>query len=84
MNRGLMLKAAFEIWPATLLCGALLFGVEAALAYVLPTFEAQLSDISVDASIHGRILAQTGGEIFLPSRAPCLPCFSRVHSNPQV
>jgi hypothetical protein len=44
MNRGLMLKAAFEIWPATLLCGALLFGVEAALAYVLPTFEAQLSE----------------------------------------
>jgi ABC-2 type transport system permease protein len=44
MNRGLLLKAAHEMWPATLLCGVWLFGVEAALAYVLPTFEAQLAD----------------------------------------
>lgn len=44
MNRGLMHKAACEIWPTTLLCGGLLFGVEAILAYVLPTFEAQFSE----------------------------------------
>jgi ABC-2 type transport system permease protein len=44
MNRGWLHKAAIEIWPATLLCGAMLFGVEALLAYVLPTFEAQFSE----------------------------------------
>ena len=44
MNRGLMLKAALEIWPSTLLCGGMLFGVEAILAYVLPTFQAQFSE----------------------------------------
>ncbi len=44
MNRGLLRKAFHEIWPTTVLCGVWLFGVEAALAYVLPTFEAQLAD----------------------------------------
>ena len=43
MNFGLMLKAALEIWPTTLMCGSLLFGVEAVLAYVLPTFQSQFS-----------------------------------------
>jgi len=44
MNRGLLYKAALEIWPATLMCGGLLFGVEAILAYVMPTFQAQFSE----------------------------------------
>jgi ABC-2 type transport system permease protein len=44
MNRGVMLKAAYEIWPATLMCGVLLFAVEAILAYVMPTFQAQFSE----------------------------------------
>lgn len=44
MNRGLMYKAAMEIWPATLMCGVLVFGVEGLLAYVLPTFQEQFSD----------------------------------------
>ena len=44
MNRGLMLKAVYEIWPATLFCGVLLFGVELLLAFVLPTFQGQFSD----------------------------------------
>lgn len=44
MNRGLMLKAAVEIRTSTLLCGGLLCGVEAILAYVLPTFQAQFSE----------------------------------------
>jgi hypothetical protein len=44
MNRGLMLKAAIEIWPTTIFCGVLLFGAEAALAYVIPTFQGQLSE----------------------------------------
>ncbi len=43
MNQGLMLKAAIELWPATLLCGLLLAAAEAALAYVIPTFQAQWS-----------------------------------------
>src|SRR5690606_1260619 len=43
MNLGLMFKAALEMWPATLMCGSLLFGVEAVLGYVLPTFQSQFS-----------------------------------------
>jgi ABC-2 type transport system permease protein len=37
-------KAARELWPATLMCGVLLFGVEVVLAYVLPTFQTQLTE----------------------------------------
>jgi ABC-2 type transport system permease protein len=44
MNRGMLLKAAYESWPATLLCGLLLFSVEAILAYVMPIFQAQFSE----------------------------------------
>ncbi|MGD9723423.1 MAG: ABC transporter permease subunit [Pirellulales bacterium] len=44
MNRGVMLKAAIETWPSTLLCGLLLFAAEAALAYVIPTFQGELSE----------------------------------------
>ena len=44
MNRGIMFKAAIELWPSTVFCGLLLFGTEAALAYVIPTFQGQLSD----------------------------------------
>ncbi len=44
MNCGFLVKAAIETWPVTLLCGALLFAVEAVLAYVLPTFQEQFSD----------------------------------------
>jgi ABC-2 type transport system permease protein len=44
MNRGLVQKAALEMWPATLMCGVLLFSVEAILAYVIPAFQAQFSE----------------------------------------
>ncbi|REK18205.1 MAG: hypothetical protein DWQ37_04780 [Planctomycetota bacterium] len=44
MNRGVMLKAVYESWPATLMCGLLLAGVEAIVAYVIPTFQAQFSE----------------------------------------
>ena len=43
MNRGILLKSAREILPVTLLLGALLLAMQAALAYVLPTFSAQFS-----------------------------------------
>lgn len=43
INRGLILKAARELWPATLLFGLLIGVVEVVLAYVLPTFQEQLS-----------------------------------------
>ncbi|GIW80210.1 MAG: hypothetical protein KatS3mg105_2017 [Gemmatales bacterium] len=44
MNRGLILKAVYEIWPTTLLCAGLLFGFEALLSYVLPTYLDEFSD----------------------------------------
>ncbi|MBI2827545.1 MAG: ABC transporter permease subunit [Planctomycetia bacterium] len=44
MNRGLIVKAARELWPATLFCGALLAAFEALLAYVLPTLQGQFAE----------------------------------------
>ncbi len=44
MNRGLLRKALQESWPMTLFAGLGLLAIEAALAYVLPKFERQLSD----------------------------------------
>lgn len=43
MNRGLVWRAVRELWPATLLLGLLLLGVEALLAFVLPRFGSQMS-----------------------------------------
>ena len=44
MNRGLMLKAAYEIAPATLICGGLLLAVETLLAYVIPGLQGEYSE----------------------------------------
>src|SRR6266404_2814528 len=44
MNRGLLIRAFRESWPATLLLGLVLMGVEAALAFVLPKFGSQMSE----------------------------------------
>ena len=43
MNRGLILRALRESWPATLVLGLVLMAVEAALAFVLPKFGSQMS-----------------------------------------
>lgn len=43
MNRGLMIKAAREVWPTTLLIGLALLIVETALAYVMPIFQQRLA-----------------------------------------
>jgi ABC-type transport system involved in multi-copper enzyme maturation permease subunit len=43
IDRGLLWKAARELWPATLLFGLAIFLVETVLSYVLPTFQTQLS-----------------------------------------
>jgi hypothetical protein len=73
MNRGLMLKALIELWPATLLCGLLFAAAEAALAYVIPTFQAQftqsVSQIGflqdfVSAMLGVKVAEQLGPEAF--------------------
>ena len=43
MNHGLIIRAFRELWQTTLLLGLVLMGVEAALAFVLPKFGAQMS-----------------------------------------
>lgn len=43
MNRGLVLKAFRELWPATLLFGGVLGVVEGLLAFVLPVIQEQFS-----------------------------------------
>jgi hypothetical protein len=74
MNRGVMLKAAIESWPSTLLCALLLFGAEAALAYAIPTFSAQLRESIaqmqflqnfIGAMLGVRAAGQFGPEAFL-------------------
>jgi hypothetical protein len=73
MNRGIMHKAAIELWPSTLLCGLLLAAAEAALAYVIPTFQAQwgqsVSQIGflqdfVSAMLGVKVVEQLGPEAF--------------------
>ena len=77
MNMGLMLKAALEIWPVTLMCGGLLFGVEAVLAYVLPTFQSQFStgmlQIEFVQSLVGAMLGVDASEAAGPQAFMAFP-----------
>jgi ABC-2 type transport system permease protein len=77
MNRGLMLKAALEMWPATLMCGVLLFAVEAVLAYVLPTFQSQFSNgmLQIDfvRSLVGAMLGVDASEAMGPQAFMAFP-----------
>ncbi len=43
MNRGLIIRALRETWPATALFGLALLAAETAVSFVLPRFQAQLS-----------------------------------------
>src|SRR5438046_1524766 len=43
MNRGLVIRAFRESWPTTLVIGVVLMGVEALLAFMLPSFVSQMS-----------------------------------------
>jgi ABC-2 type transport system permease protein len=74
MNRGVMMKAAREVWGTTLLLGVLLFAVEGVLAFVLPTFAshfaAQMTQFKffqniIQAMIGADIGQTIGPEVFL-------------------
>ena len=43
MNRGLVAKSVRELWPATLLCGLLVFAFECLISIVLPRYEQEFS-----------------------------------------
>lgn len=64
MNRGLLIRALRESWPATLVLGLVLLGVEAALAFVLPKFGSQISEqwLQFDFA-RGLLQAMLGTEI---------------------
>jgi ABC-type transport system involved in multi-copper enzyme maturation permease subunit len=64
MNRGLIIRALRESWPTTLVLGLVLLGVEAALAFVLPKFGAQMSQewLQLDFA-RGIMQAMLGTEI---------------------
>src|SRR4029077_7545173 len=64
MNRGLLMRAWRESWPATLLLGLVLVVVEAALAFILPKFGAQMSQqwLQLDFA-RGIMQAMLGSEI---------------------
>src|SRR6266478_6135387 len=64
MNRGLIIRAFRESWPATLVLGLVLLGVETALAFVLPKFGAQMTQewLQMDFA-RGIMQAMLGTEI---------------------
>src|SRR6266853_3792180 len=64
MNRGLIFRAFRESWPTTLVLGLVLFGVEAALAFVLPKFTGQMSQewLQMDFA-RGIMQAMLGAEL---------------------
>src|SRR5437879_10650049 len=64
MNRGLIIRALRESWPTTLVLGLVLFGVEAALAFVLPKFSGQMSQewLQMDFA-RGIMQAMLGAEL---------------------
>jgi ABC-type transport system involved in multi-copper enzyme maturation permease subunit len=61
VNRGLIIKALRELWPATLLLGCALFLFEGVLAYVLPTFAQQFSTQWLQMKFAQTILKATLG-----------------------
>ena len=64
MNRGLIVRAFRELWATTLVLGAVLMGLEAALAFVMSKFGAQMSQewLQVDFA-RGIMQAMLGTEI---------------------
>jgi beta-exotoxin I transport system permease protein len=80
MNRGMLLKAAYEIWPATLLCGVLLFAIEAILAYVLPSFQGQFTETMMQFRfIQEFVGAMLGVDASQPLGADVFPALTWVH-----
>lgn len=74
INRGLMQKAAYEVWLPTLFIGALFFGFESLLAYVLPMYTDQFVESFaqiefmrnfVKAMLGADIAQEMGPETFL-------------------
>ena len=64
MNRGLIIRALRESWPTTLVLGLVLLVVEAALAFVLPKFGAQMSQEWLQLNFaRGIMQAMLGTEI---------------------
>lgn len=64
MNRGLAWRAFRETWVTTVVLSLLLFGVEAALAYVLPKFGMQVSQRWLQLEFaRGLIQAMLGTEL---------------------
>jgi ABC-2 type transport system permease protein len=64
MNRGLIIRAFRESWPATLLLALVLAAVEAALAFILPKFGSQMFQqlLALDFA-RGIIQAMLGSEV---------------------
>ncbi len=64
MNRGLMLKAAYEIAPTTLICGGLLLALEALLAYVIPGLQGEYSEAMLQVEfVRTMMQAMLGTEV---------------------
>jgi hypothetical protein len=83
MNRGLMLRALREMWPATLVLGLLLFGVEAMLAFTLPKFGGQMSQqwLQLDFA-RGIVQAMLGTEVGDTIGAQMFQSIAWVHPVP--
>jgi hypothetical protein len=80
MNRGLIIRAFRETWSTTLVLGLVLMGVEAALAFVLGKFQAQLTREWLEMEFARNIMqAMLGTEITERIGQPIFQAVAWVH-----
>src|SRR5262245_44172364 len=80
MNRGLLIRALRESWPATLVLGLVLMAAEAILAFVLPKYGAQLSEQFLQFDFaRGLLKAMLGTEVGDRIGSPLFHSIAWVH-----
>jgi ABC-type transport system involved in multi-copper enzyme maturation permease subunit len=83
LNRGVVLKSARELLPATLLLGVAIMLAEAVLGYVLPTFAKQLvADLTAMPFIQNVFKALVGAEITAGAGPEMFTAVAWVHPVP--
>ena len=91
MNRGLVAKSLRELWPATLMCGLLVFAFECLIAIVLPRYEQEFSQHAlrlpfvkriIEGMLGTRMAEQIGPEIIssIPWAHPVMMSLVLAHA----
>jgi ABC-2 type transport system permease protein len=83
LNRGILLKSARELLPATLLLGLAIMLAEAVLGYVLPTFAKQLvGDLAAMPFLQNIFKALVGAEVTAGAGPEMFTAVAWVHPVP--